>query len=73
VKHVQAQVDEVVQVMHTNMEKVMERGERLDQLQNKTGAHTHTDVHIDSRTHTHARTHTRLRIHKQTDMRAWPL
>jgi len=37
VKLVQQQVDEVVSVMHQNMEKVIERGERLDQLQEKTG------------------------------------
>ncbi|TPX66570.1 hypothetical protein SpCBS45565_g04391 [Spizellomyces sp. 'palustris'] len=33
---VQNQVDEVIGIMHNNIEKVMARGERLDSLQNKT-------------------------------------
>ncbi|KAJ3152744.1 hypothetical protein HDU86_005501 [Geranomyces michiganensis] len=33
---VQGQVDEVVGIMHQNIEKVMQRGERLESLQNKT-------------------------------------
>jgi vesicle-associated membrane protein 4 len=35
---VQAQVDEVVGIMHDNINKVMERGEKLDSLQTKTGS-----------------------------------
>ena len=37
VKNVQKQVDDVVAVMQSNLEKTLERGERLDQLQTKTG------------------------------------
>jgi vesicle-associated membrane protein 4 len=33
---VQNQVDEVIGIMHTNIEKVVQRGEKLDTLQNKT-------------------------------------
>ncbi|KAI8826856.1 synaptobrevin [Fimicolochytrium jonesii] len=33
---VQNQVDEVIGIMHNNIEKVMQRGERLETLQNKT-------------------------------------
>ncbi|TPX34105.1 hypothetical protein SeMB42_g07378 [Synchytrium endobioticum] len=33
---VQNQVDEVVGIMQNNIEKVMQRGERLESLQNKT-------------------------------------
>ncbi|KAJ3007943.1 hypothetical protein HKX48_008863 [Thoreauomyces humboldtii] len=33
---VQGQVDEVIGIMHNNIEKVMARGERLESLQNKT-------------------------------------
>ncbi|KAJ3107118.1 hypothetical protein HDU97_004811 [Phlyctochytrium planicorne] len=33
---IQAQVDEVISVMHNNIEKVIARGEKLDSLQNKT-------------------------------------
>ncbi|TPX33880.1 hypothetical protein SmJEL517_g03339 [Synchytrium microbalum] len=33
---VQAQVDEVVGIMQNNIEKVMQRGEKLESLQNKT-------------------------------------
>ncbi|KAI9104763.1 synaptobrevin [Phlyctochytrium arcticum] len=33
---VQNQVDEVIGIMHNNIEKVMQRGERLESLQNKT-------------------------------------
>lgn len=36
-KHVQQQVDEVVGIMQDNINKVMERGEKLDALQTKTG------------------------------------
>ncbi|KCV69018.1 hypothetical protein H696_04438 [Fonticula alba] len=32
----QSQVDEVVSIMHQNLGKVMERGERLDDLQERT-------------------------------------
>lgn len=38
VKVVQEQVDEVVGIMQSNIEKVIERGDKLDQLQDKTGA-----------------------------------
>lgn len=34
---VQGQVDEVVGVMRGNMEKVMDRGEKLEDLEDKTG------------------------------------
>ena len=33
---VQEQVDEVIGIMHKNIEKVVERGEKLDSLQTKT-------------------------------------
>jgi vesicle-associated membrane protein 4 len=33
---VQQQVDEVIGIMHTNIDKVVQRGEKLDTLQNKT-------------------------------------
>ncbi|RKO96131.1 hypothetical protein CXG81DRAFT_10193 [Caulochytrium protostelioides] len=33
---VQEQVDEVIGIMHNNIEKAMARGERLETLQNKT-------------------------------------
>lgn len=33
---VQAQVDEVIDMMHKNIEKVVARGEKLESLQNKT-------------------------------------
>ncbi|KAL3899438.1 MAG: hypothetical protein SGCHY_002051 [Lobulomycetales sp.] len=33
---VQGEVDEVVGIMHENINKVMQRGEQLDTLQNKT-------------------------------------
>ena len=36
-KDVQKQVDEVVGIMQDNINKVMERGEKLDALQTKTG------------------------------------
>lgn len=35
---VQNQVDEVIDVMQENITKVIERGERLDDLQDKSGA-----------------------------------
>lgn len=34
---VQQQVDEVVNIMQDNIDKVMQRGERLDDLRGKTG------------------------------------
>lgn len=34
---VQNQVDEVIDVMQENITKVIERGERLDELQDKSG------------------------------------
>ena len=36
IKHVQNQVDEVIDVMQGNITKVIERGERLDELQDKS-------------------------------------
>ncbi|KAJ3307453.1 hypothetical protein HDV03_000101 [Kappamyces sp. JEL0829] len=33
---VQQQVQEVIGIMHTNIDKVVQRGEKLDALQNKT-------------------------------------
>jgi hypothetical protein len=36
-KQVQKEVDDVVGIMHDNINKVMERGEKLDSLQTKTG------------------------------------
>lgn len=36
-KEVQSQVNEVVGIMNENINKVMERGEKLDSLQMKTG------------------------------------
>jgi len=35
---VQKEVDEVVGIMQSNIEKVIDRGDKLDQLQDKTGA-----------------------------------
>ncbi len=35
-QEVQQQVDEVIGIMHTNIDKVIQRGEKLDNLQNKT-------------------------------------
>ena len=35
---VKNEVDEVVGIMQTNIHKVIERGEQLDTLQNKTGS-----------------------------------
>jgi vesicle-associated membrane protein 4 len=37
---IQAQIDSTVDIMHQNITKVAERGERLDALQDKTGAYT---------------------------------
>lgn len=34
---IQAQIDSTVDIMHDNITKVAERGERLDALQDKTG------------------------------------
>ncbi|XP_036879592.1 vesicle-associated membrane protein 4 isoform X4 [Manis javanica] len=36
IKHVQNQVDEVIDVMQENITKVIERGERLDDLQDQS-------------------------------------
>ncbi|XP_009998207.1 PREDICTED: vesicle-associated membrane protein 4 [Chaetura pelagica] len=36
IRHVQNQVDEVIDVMQENITKVIERGERLDDLQDKS-------------------------------------
>lgn len=38
VRMVQGQVDEVTAIMHSNIEKVIERGDRIDSLQMKAGA-----------------------------------
>ena len=35
-KKVQAQVDEVITIMQSNIDKTVQRGEKLDQLKNKT-------------------------------------
>ncbi len=35
-KEVQGQVDEVAEIMNDNINKVMERGEKLDSLESKT-------------------------------------
>ncbi|KAE8610745.1 hypothetical protein XENTR_v10012228 [Xenopus tropicalis] len=37
IRHVQNQVDEVIDVMQENITRVIERGERLDELQDKSG------------------------------------
>lgn len=37
IPRVQSQVDEVIDVMQENISKVIERGERLDDLQDKSG------------------------------------
>lgn len=42
VLRVQSQVDEVIDVMQENISKVIERGERLDDLQDKSGE-SHSD------------------------------
>lgn len=39
---VQNQVDEVIDVMQENITKVIERGERLDDLQDKSGVMSNT-------------------------------
>lgn len=39
---VQNQVDEVIDVMQENITKVIERGERLDDLQDKSGVVSNT-------------------------------
>lgn len=36
---IQAQIDDTVDIMKSNINKVAERGERLDDLQDKTGTH----------------------------------
>jgi len=36
---IQAQIDDTVDIMKSNINKVAERGERLDDLQDKTGMH----------------------------------
>jgi len=37
ISEIQAQIDDTVTVMHENITRVAERGERLDALQDKTG------------------------------------
>lgn len=55
---VQSQVDEVIDVMQENISKVIERGERLDDLQDKSGeSHAHRDgvcfcMHVLTHMHT---------------------
>jgi vesicle-associated membrane protein 4 len=41
---VQQQVDEVVNIMQENIDKVMQRGERLDDLRGKTGKGLHNSL-----------------------------
>lgn len=41
----QSQVDEVIDVMQENISKVIERGERLDDLQDKSGEVAASVVH----------------------------
>ena len=41
-QQVQQQVDEVVGIMQDNIQKVMDRGERLDTLQVKTGKYIYS-------------------------------
>lgn len=41
---VQQQVDEVVGIMQENIDKVVQRGERLDDLRGKTGKKKRDDV-----------------------------
>ncbi len=36
IQHVQKQVDEVIDVMHDNISKVLDRGEKIDDLQEKS-------------------------------------
>ena len=40
---IQQQIDDTVGIMRENITKVAERGERLDQLQDKTGAYSSLD------------------------------
>ncbi|KAM9239053.1 vesicle-associated membrane protein 4 isoform 2-T2 [Leptosomus discolor] len=56
IRHVQNQVDEVIDVMQENITKVIERGERLDDLQDKSdeGDHSTGGSHSPARDH---RTH----------------
>lgn len=44
---VQSQVDEVIDVMQENISKVIERGERLDDLQDKSGESHRDSVCFD--------------------------
>lgn len=47
---VQSQVDEVIDVMQENISKVIERGERLEDLQDKSGeSHTARVVRLSTR------------------------
>lgn len=41
---IQAQIDSTVDIMHQNITKVAERGERLDALQDKTGMRSAMDI-----------------------------
>ncbi|RUS16832.1 synaptobrevin-domain-containing protein [Endogone sp. FLAS-F59071] len=45
-QRVQAQVDEVVGIMQENIDKVMQRGERLDDLRGKTDDLQQTATHF---------------------------
>lgn len=44
----QSQVDEVIDVMQENISKVIERGERLDDLQDKSGESYRDSLHLQS-------------------------
>jgi hypothetical protein len=45
-ERVKSQVSEVVTVMHGNLDKVLSRGERLEELQEKTGAAPARHAHV---------------------------
>jgi vesicle-associated membrane protein 4 len=47
---IQAQIDDTVGIMRDNITKVAERGERLDQLQDKTGAFLFPFIHCGAAT-----------------------
>ena len=59
---------QVKEVMHDNINKVVERGEKLDDLGERAGIthmHTHTHTHTHTYTHTHTHTHTHRDTHAQ--------
>lgn len=47
---IQAQIDSTVDIMHQNITKVAERGERLDNLQDKTGELSISNLPLISQT-----------------------